>query len=211
MTLRWSELLPDTVDLYERTVMDAAQDTVPIPIRQIVDPAQTPVAFIPFLAVHNGVKLWFDDWSEARKRQMIADWELPDLIGTRLGLRRYLAYVDAELISAVAHPRRFVLGRSAVGVQPLQFPPFTARYLIKVKLKRHIRSVVAGRSAAGIHAAVPVDRESIRRAKIAATVAKVPGTQYTATFAHRRRATFGDGISFDAGHHFGDFVPRISL
>jgi len=209
--LRWSDLLPETADIYERVVMDSAQAVLPIPIRELVSPATTTLAFLPFVAVHEGVKLWFDDWTEARKRQMAADWELADLIGTRSGLRRFLAYVDAQVISAVAHPRRFVAGRSAVGIQPLQFPAFTARYLIKVGLRRHVRSLVAGRGAAGLHGAVLVDREPIRRAKIAAAVSKGPGTQYTATFAHRRRATFGDGISFGAGHHFGDFVPRISL
>lgn len=205
----WSELLPETADLFERVVIDAAQAELPIPLRQVVDPALTPAVFLPFLAAHESVKLWFDDWSEARKRQMVAAAPaLADLVGTRLGLTGYLAYVDAQVISAVAHPRRFVLGRSAVGIQPLQFPAYTARYLIKVGLKRHVRSLVLGRSAAGIHGTVSVDREPIRRAKIAATVSKIPATQYTATFAHRRLPTF-DEVSF--GHRFGDYVDRSSL
>ena len=206
--MKWSELLPETADHYERVTMDAAQGELPVPLRQLVNPATTTPAFLPFVAVHEGVKLWFDDWSEARKRQMAADWQLPDLIGTREGLRRFLGYVDAELISAVAHPRRFVLGRSAVGVQPLQFPAFTARYLIKVSLKRHRRGQVLGRGALGRQALVPVDLEPIRRAKIAATVSKGPGTQYTATFAHRRRPTF-DEMEF--GMPFDPFIDRTSL
>jgi P2-related tail formation protein len=206
--MKWSELLPDTADHYERVSMDAAQAELPIPIRQLVAPETTTLAFLPILAVHEGVKLWFDDWSEVRKRQMTADWELPDLIGTRPGLRRFLAYVDAEPISSVAHPRRFVAGLSAVGVQPLQFPIFTARYLIKVGLRRHIRSGVASRGALGKHALVPVNLEPIRRAKIAATVSKGPGTQYTATFAHRRRPRF-DEMQFGMG--FDEFIDRTSL
>lgn len=206
--MSWSDRLPDTASLYERAVMDAAEAVLPIPVRELVDPAQTTLAFLPFVAVNEGVKLWFDDWTEARKRQMAADWQLHDLIGTREGLRRFLAYVDAELISAVAHPRRFVLGRSALGIQPLQFPAYTARYLVKVGLKRHRRSFVLGRSALGKHALVPVGREPIRRAKIAATVAKGPATQYTATFAHRRRPTF-DEMEF--GMPFDPFIDRTSL
>ncbi|MGO4287551.1 phage tail protein [Bosea sp. TAB14] len=206
--MSWSLLLPDTSGAYEWATMEGAEAQLPIPIPQLVDPASTTLPFLPFVAVHNGVKLWFDDWSEARKRAMAADWELPDLVGTRIGLRRFLAYVDAELISAVAHPRRFVAGLSAVGVQPLQFPAFTARYLFKVRLLRHVRGCVTGRGTAGNHAAVPVDLEPIRRAKIAATVSKGPGTQYTATFAHRRRPRF-DEMQFGMG--FDDFIDRTSL
>lgn len=206
--MSWAQLLPDTTGPYEWATMEGAEAQLPVPIRQLVDPASTTMPFLPFVAVHNGVKLWFDDWGEDRKRAMAADWELPDLVGTRIGLRRFLAYVDAELISAVAHPRRFVAGLSAVGVQPLQFPAFTARYLFKVGLRRHVRGCVVGRGAAGKHAAVPVDLEPIRRAKIAATVSKGPGTQYTATFAHRRRPRF-DEMQFGMG--FDDFIDRTSL
>lgn len=206
--MSWSLLLPETSGPGEWAAMEGAEAELPIPIREIVDPASTTTAFLPFVAVHNGVKLWFDDWSLARKRAMAADWELPDLIGTRPGLRRFLGYVDATLISAVAHPRRFVAGQSAVGVQPLQFPAFTARYLIKVGLIRHRRSCVASRAALGKHALVPVSLEPVRRATIAATVSKGPGTQYTATFAHRRRPTF-DEMQFGMG--FDDFIDRTSL
>ena len=206
--MSWSRLLPETSGPGEWAAMEGAEAQLPIPIRELVDPASTTTGFLPFVAVHNGVKLWFDDWSVARKRAIAADWELPDLIGTRPGLRRFLGYVDAELISAVAHPRRFVLGRSALGVQPIQFPSFTARYLIKVGLKRHRRGLVLSRGAWGRHALVPVNLEPIRRAKIAATVSKGPSTQYTATFAHRRRPTF-DEMQFGMG--FDDFIDRTSL
>ncbi len=207
--MSWSQRLPDTADLYERAAMEGAEAQLPIPIRELVDPATTTPTFLPFVAVHNGVKLWFDDWSLARKRQMADEAnQLADLIGTRPGLAGFLAYVDAQLISAVAHPRRFVAGRSAVGIQPLQFPSYTARYLIKVGLRRHRRSAVAGRAALGLHAAIPTDLEPIRRVKIAASVSKGPGTQYTATFAHRRRPTF-DEIQFGMG--FDQFIDRQSL
>ena len=105
-------------------------------------------------------------------------------------------------------PRRFVAGLSAIGIQPLRFPPFTARYLIKVGLLRHIGGLVAGRGAAGLHCAIRVDHEPIRRAKIAARVSKGPGTQYTATFAHRRQPTF-DEMEFGMG--FAAFIDRTSL
>lgn len=201
--------LPRNATAFERSVAAGMSDDLPVPVAQVVSPADTPLSFLPFVAVNEGVKLWFDDWSEARKRQIAAAWpQLADLIGTRPGLVQLLAYVDAALISAVAHPRRFVLGLSALGIQPIQFPAFTARYLIKVGLRRHKASFVFGRGALGHHALMPVNREPIRRAKIAATVSKGPATQYTATFAHRRRPTFDEmefGLPFDA------FIDRTSL
>lgn len=202
-------LLPSNATAFERALSAALQDVLPVPLRDMVSAADTASAFVPFLAAHESVDLWFEDWSEARKRAMVDEaLALAGLKGTRPGLRRYLAYVDAALISAVAHPRRFVAGASAVGVQPLQFPAFTARYLIKVGLTRHGRSCVASRGALGKHALVPVNLEPIRRAKIAATVSKGPGTQYTATFAHRRRPTF-DEMEFGMG--FDEFIDRTSL
>lgn len=202
-------LLPSNATAFERALAVALQDLLPVPLRSMVSASETASAFVPFLAAHESVDLWFDDWSEARKRAMIDEaLGLAGLKGTRPGLRGYLTYVDAELISAVAHPRRFVAGLSAVGVQPLQFPIFTARYLIKVGLRRHIRGCVASRGALGKHAAVPVNLEPIRRAKIAAAVSKGPGTQYTATFAHRRRPRF-DEMQFGMG--FDEFIDRTSL
>ncbi|WP_336810936.1 phage tail protein [Bosea sp. MMO-172] len=196
----------------ERALLHAMTDALPVPIRQAVSPPDTPVAFLPFLAVHNGVRLWFGDWSVARKRAITAEWsELADLIGTRPGLVALLAYVDATLVSTMAHPRRFVIGRSTLDREPLNFPAFRARYLIKVKLKRHKRAFVIGRSALDRGAFTGVDGEPIRRARIAATVAKGPATQYLATFQWRRRPTFGDAIGFASGHHFGDFLDRASL
>lgn len=204
-----ADILPTNATAFERAVADAMQDVLPVPIRELLDPAQTSAAFIPFLAAHESVDLWFDDWSLPRKRAMVASaLGLAALKGTRRGCREFLTYVDASLLSTVAHPRRFIAGRSAVGVHPLQFPTFRARYLIKVVLKRHLRACVAGRGAAGRHAVVPVSLESIRRARIAATVSKGPGTQYIATFAHRRRPSF-DEMAFGAG--FEAFIDRKSL
>ncbi|PZU95571.1 MAG: phage tail protein I [Chelatococcus sp.] len=207
--MTWSALLPGNAGTFEKAAVDAAEEALDIPLRQMVAPDTTLLTVLPFLAVHDGVKLWFPDWEEARKRAIVGEWaELADLIGTRQGLRRMLAYVDAQLISSVAHPRRFVAGRSAVGIQPLQFPAFAARYLIKVRLHRHIRSAIAGRFVAGKHALVRVNLEPIRRAKIAAMTAKSPATQYVATFAYRRRPTFDEmefGMAFEA------FIDRTSL
>lgn len=194
---------------YERSLAAAMSDDLPIPFRQIMDPMATPEEWLPWLASHRSVDLWYSDWPIERKRQMVAEAiRLAQIKGTRSGLIAFLSYVDAQLVSAVAYPRHFVFGRSAIGIQPIQFPPFLGRYLVKVRLRRHIRSLVLGRSAFGKHALIPVDLDPIERAKLAARVSKAPETQYTATFAHRRRPRF-DEMEFGMG--FDDFIDRTSL
>lgn len=195
-------LLPGNTVPVDRAIAAGMSDALPVPIRTALDPQASPEAFVPFLGFQEGVKLWFDDWSLARKREMVAEAsQLADLIGTRPGLAGFLAYVDAQIVATVAHPRRFTLGRSAVGRERLVFPAFTARYLIKVRTARPVAALRLGRGALGLHGAIVVSREPLRRARIAASVAKGPATQYTATFAWRRRPTFDEmafGLPFDA-------------
>src|SRR5690606_19844942 len=102
-----------------------------------------PSEFLPWLAVHEGVRLWFSDWNDERKRKMIADAPaLASIIGTHEAAVRFLEYVDAEVIDTVSYPARFVLGTSAVGITPLNHPPFRARYLVKVHLKMPVNAFV---------------------------------------------------------------------
>src|SRR5690606_2888010 len=155
---------------------------------------------------------WFDDWSEARKRQMVTEApELASLKGTHTGVVRYLGYVDAEVIDTVAYPARFVFGRSSPTFTPINHPPFKARYLVKVTLKKPFNAFVLGRSALGKAALRTVDLEPIRRAKLAMTIAKAPEAEYLVSFAWRRGATFGDAIPFGDAPPFGAFIDRATL
>jgi P2-related tail formation protein len=207
-----AELLPSNSGAFERAAADALTDTLPVPIRQIVDPAVTPSAFLPFLAAHESVDLWFDDWSEDRKRQMVAEaTELAALKGTHEAAVRFLSYVDADVVDNIAYPARFVLGRSALGITPLNHPPFKARYLIKVALERPPNAFILGRSALGLGALGRVSLEPIRRAKTALLISKAPETEYVVTFAWRRPITFGDAVLADGSHNFGGFIARPHL
>jgi phage tail P2-like protein len=207
-----ADVLPANSQAYEQAAAAGVSDTLPIPIDTILDPGETPQAFLPFLAAHESVDLWYDDWSIERKRSMVADAvELAALKGTREGLRRFLAYVDAEITWLIAHPARFVFGRSAVNVRPIAHRPLTAHYLIKVPLAPVPNPFQVGRAAIGKQAMTRVSLELIHRAKTAMVVAKATETLTSANFAWRRRARFGDALPLDGTTHFGQFIDRPRL
>ena len=103
-------LLPATpTGPFERAMAAGMSDDLPVPYAQILNPYDTPVIWLPWLAAHHAVDLWFDDWPEARKREMIAqcagvstvypdDPPLGELKGTLKGLKRYLEFVDATIV-----------------------------------------------------------------------------------------------------------------
>lgn len=211
-------LLSDGTGPLERAMAAGMSDDLPVPYAQIMDPYQTPAEFLPWLAAHHSVDLWFDDWVEERKREMIAQCAgvstlypaspLAALKGTLEGLKRYLAFADAEIIDRVAHPSRFTFGRAVIGRTPIAHKPFVAHYLVKVDLQAHVNRFQIGRSAFGRAALTAVDLEPIRRAKLAMVLAKGSETQYTVTFAWRRGITFQDNIPIDGSHAFGGFIDR---
>lgn len=214
------DLVPDPGP-FEIALGEALTDRIEVPIREIMDPYRTRAEFIPFLAAHVSVELWFDDWPEERKREMIAQCmgrsviypgeRLADLKGTREGLKRYLAFVDAEIVRVVAHPTRFAIGRSGIGWRPIAHPPLSAHYLVKLPLRRPANPFEVNRSAIGRAGLRAVDREPIRRARLAMTIAKAPETLYSVSFAWRRRIRLSDAIPLDGSHHLGGFVDRTRL
>ncbi len=209
-----ADLLPDNAGVAEKAIAEAMTDTLPVPIETILDPANTPVAFLPFLAAHESVDLWFDDWPEARKRAMIADaLALAGLVGTRAAAQRFLDYVDAEIIHKVSYPQRFPVGRIAVRLTPIYHPEFVARYLIKVTLHARKFAVCATRTAIGRAHVKPIDMTPIKRAKIAIVVSKAADTEYTVNFAHRLPITLddADSIDLDTDHVLGSYRNRIRL
>ncbi|WHA40917.1 phage tail protein I [Agrobacterium larrymoorei] len=216
-----SVLLPSSSDKFEHALAAGVSDDLPVPYAEILDPYRTPVRFLPWLAAHHSVDLWFDDWSQTRKREMIAQCAgvsvlfpaspLAALKGTLAGLKRYLAFVDAEIVDRVAHPARFTFGRAVIGMTPVAHKPFVAHYLVKITLTAPKNRFQIGRCAFGRAAMTSVDLEPIRRAKRAMQTAKVPETQYSVSFAWRRNLTFQDQPFIDGSHAFGGFVDRKRL
>jgi P2-related tail formation protein len=208
-------------EAFEKALIAGMTDDLPIPYDIIMDPYRTPARFLPWLAAHHSVDLWYDDWSEERKREMIAQCAgvstdypaspLAALKGTLVGLKRYLAFVDADIIDRIAHPARFTFGRAVIGRTPIAHQPFTAHYLVHVTLRAPKNHFQIGRSAFGRAALTSVDLEPIRRAKRAMVTAKTPDTLYTVSFAWRRPITLQDAVKIDGGTSPDSYRQRQHL
>lgn len=213
-----ASVLPPNSRAFEIAAGAAMSDDLPVPIRAILDPYETPAEWLPFLAAHHNVNLWYDDWSEARKREIIAHFTgrsetypgevLPDMIGTLAGLRRYLAYVDADIIDRIAHPRPFTFGRAVFGRTPINHRPFVAHYLVHVLLAPPPNAFRFGRAVIGSSALTRTNLEPLHRAKAAMVAAKGPATAYSVSFAWRRLITVDDAIPIDGTYYVGDWVDR---
>ncbi|AYM56381.1 MULTISPECIES: phage tail protein I [Agrobacterium tumefaciens complex] len=208
-------------EAFEKALIAGMTDDLPVPYDVIMDPYRTPARFLPWLAAHHSVDLWYDDWAEERKREMIAQCAgvstaypaspLAALKGTLVGLKRYLAFVDADIIDRIAHPARFTFGRAVIGRTPIAHQPFTAHYLVHVTLRAPKNHFQIGRSAFGRAALTSVDLEPIRRARRAMVTAKTPDTLYTVTFAWRRPITLQDAVMIDGGTSPGGYRQRQYL
>lgn len=219
MTL--STILPSSTVDSEDALANAMSDALPVPYKTILNPYQTPVEWLPFLAQHHGVELWYEDWDTDKKREMVAQCsgqstiypgeKLAGLKGTFEGLKRYLWFVDAIVLDRISYPSRFVIGKSALGITPINHPPFKSRYLIKVELEKPFNAFVIGQSAIGRMALRRVSKEPINRALNAAKISKAEHTEYTVSFTHRTKLNFGDDFSFDDDFGFETFIDRTSL
>lgn len=216
MTLVRDELLPGRALPITIALAEAMVDALPAPLDALMDPYRCPATHLPWLAAHHSVDLWWDDWPEARKREMVAQCagrsttvpgRLADHFGTREGARRCLAFVDAELLAVEAYPQR--VGSRRTSVRRMAFtPPFVANYLVRIVTHRPPAAWVLGRSRLGRVRAIASDREPIRRVLAALRAAKAPETEIRVTFADRRPVTIDDAIEIDADMLLGAWIPR---
>lgn len=207
-----ADLLPQSAGTATDAIARALSDELQVPFRVTLDPDQTPAKWLPFLAANESVDLWFNDWTDARKRQMIAEARhLATLKGLRAGVVAFLGYVDGTMIDAVAYPARFALGRASIGRTPVGHMPFLARYLVKIETARPPRSFVAGRAVMGRSRIKTHSRDRLTRGLQAMRVAKSVETECRADFAHRRRLRIGDGVALDGGFNLDQFLDRTRL
>lgn len=206
------DLLPGASGLFEEAVAAGMSDVLPVPIEEIVEAAQTPVAFLPWLAVHYGVRLWFPDWPEALKRFVIDEAPAVSFtIGTRTAVPVLLDYVDATLVDAKAYPQRFVFGSAVIGRTSVRHPPFMARYLVHVETSTPRIGFVYGRAVLGRHAGRAPSREKFKRARAALRAAKAPESEYRVSFQTKRQITIADAIPLDGTYALGQFISRTRL
>jgi phage tail-like protein len=105
-------LLPPTASAVETALsLVSAEHRELIPwddLPKVFDPAQCPARLLPWLATVFSVDVWFDEWSEQRKRDVIANSiRLHRLKGTLAGIEEYAALVDARIVEAVTPPSLF--------------------------------------------------------------------------------------------------------
>lgn len=205
------DLIPNKL-AFEESAAAGMSDDLPVPIAQALDPLRTPARFIPWLGAGRGVDLWFEDWPEARKRQIVAQWpQLAALIGTREGARRMLEFVDAELIDAVAYPQRHVLARAVVGRTPIGHQPYVVRYLVRVRTFKPKGAMALGRGALGRKRIRTPSREQLQRVLAALRIAKSPETQVRVDFQHLRPLNITDAPALDEHFRLDQWVARTKL
>ncbi len=207
-----ADLLPASAAPYVIALAKAMTDELPVPLREALDPATAPANLLPFLAVHDGVRLWFSDWSVPRKRQVISA-SLTDcwLVGVRDGAVRYLSYVDAELVDAIAYPARFAFGRARIGRTPVGHAPFLARYLVRIVTHRPPRSLVLSRAVLGSARLRTPSREPFVRCLAALRASKAAETEVRVDFGHRRPLSIDDAPPLDGTYKLGAYVNRSKL
>lgn len=83
----------------------------PADLAALWDPRRAPAAVLPYLAAAHGVSVWRSDWSDDRKRRVIAQSiDLKRRRGSVPCFEGHLEFVDAELLQVIAPPSRaFVL------------------------------------------------------------------------------------------------------
>lgn len=106
-------LLPNNATPFELALSETSAARHPFPhdlIKQLWQPWKVQAAVLPYLANSLSVDLWYDDWSEDRKRKITADaFNLHRLKGRVEGVRQHLLYVDAKLLKATTPPSKTYL------------------------------------------------------------------------------------------------------
>ncbi|WP_019833768.1 phage tail protein I [Sphingomonas sp. PR090111-T3T-6A] len=106
-------LMPPNATALERAVDATVATRFPLPtdlISATWNPDTCPTDLLGYLAAAYSIDLWFDDWPEARKRQVIRDaYDLHRKKTTLAGIKAHVALVDAEVVKVVRPPSKLFL------------------------------------------------------------------------------------------------------
>jgi len=107
---------------FDPLLPDAVQDLMSIQEQATPGAALAPAALLPWLAWHLGMEIWNSDWSEERKRWVVANsihWHKQK--GTLAGISAYLNLVDCDLVGSVVPPARTYASPSLTQEQRLAY------------------------------------------------------------------------------------------
>jgi P2-related tail formation protein len=207
-----TELLAPERLPFDIAIAEAMTDTLLVPYREIMDPQQTPEEFLPFLAAHRSVDLWFDDWAVQRKRDMITEAPvLASIKGTYDASIRFLAYVDGTIIDAITYPSPFILDEAILDETPIDLPAFVAQYLVKVVIIAESDAFALDDGILDESLIINPDTTKLTRCLMALRVAKAPETEMRVDFQHKRPLSLIDAPHIGGSHFVGEYVDRLSL
>lgn len=91
-----SRLLPPNRSSLERSLGDVLPAELPVPLRELHDPARCEAALLPYLAWTRSVDRWDPDWSDEAKRNAVAtSFVLHQRKGTLTALRQVVEPIGA--------------------------------------------------------------------------------------------------------------------
>src|ERR1700750_1125412 len=103
-------ILAPNATVYERTLASQVDRLLELDIdrlRRLWDPYRCHIDDLPYLAWSFSVDIWDPDWSEAKKRSVVANAVSHHRIkGTKFGMATYLDLVDANLRDLIVPPAR---------------------------------------------------------------------------------------------------------
>lgn len=166
-----ASLLPQNATPWETAheLTDAQRwaDLDPSIITKVKDALQCDAWFLGVLGWERSVDLWYDDWSEEKKRHVVDKWfEYERLKGTVEGFRRFYSLVGAEMRKATLHPQAVYPRRGWNAVE-------RARYLAQFQQIRIYPKVPVTEFGRGFFAS--------SRARSRAFAGHVAATQYRVT------------------------------
>lgn len=103
------DLLPPNATAFEQGLDQATASAydIPVPIRSLWDTDTIPSDWLPFMAWAFSVDLWSSDWSEAKRRAVVANArDYHRKKGTLAGLRSTTRLGGGKLIDAVTPPSK---------------------------------------------------------------------------------------------------------
>lgn len=108
-------ILPRSSAPTEHALDDAVAQAfkLPVPIRTLWRPRETPEPLLPWVAWGFGVDIWDETWTATTKRQVIEEsFSLHRKKGTLAGIKRYVELAGGEVLRAIVPPQATILGRT---------------------------------------------------------------------------------------------------